>query len=74
MKIGFKPTTADPSVFINNWGLIIMLYVDDIIIFGKKEGEINAVKKELKEFHSMTDAGLMKKLLGIHFTWESRSI
>lgn len=39
MKIGFKPTTADPSVFINNRGLFIALYVGDIIIFGKEEGE-----------------------------------
>ena len=44
------------------------------LIFGKEEGEINAVKKELKKFHPMTDAGLVKKLLGICFTWGSRSI
>lgn len=35
MKIGFKPITADPSVFVNDRGLIIALYVDDLIIFGK---------------------------------------
>ena len=34
MKIGFRPTTADLSVFINNQGLIIALYMDDIVIFG----------------------------------------
>lgn len=74
MKIGFKSTTADPSIFINNKRLIIALYMDDIIIFSKKKGEINTVKKKLKKFHPMTNAGLMKKLLGIHFTWGIRSI
>ena len=68
MKIGFKPTTADPSIFINNQGLIITLYMDNIIIFGKEEGKINTVKKKLKKFHPMTNAGLVKKLLGICFT------
>lgn len=74
MKIGFKPATADPSVFINGRGLIIALYVDDIIIFGKDPAEIDAVKKKLKDFHPMTDGGLVKKLLGIRFTWGDKSV
>ena len=69
MKIGFRPTMADPSVFINNQGLIIVLYVDDVVIFRHKEKEISKVKKKLKEFHPMTDSGIVNKLLGIHFTW-----
>jgi transposase InsO family protein len=74
-KIGFKPITADPSVFINGRGLIIGLYVDDIIIFGKHEHGIEAVKQKLKEFHPMTDSGRVQKLLGIRFTWgRDRSI
>ena len=74
MKIGFKPTTADPSVFINGRGLIIALYVDDIVIFGREEKEIEMVKKKLKEFHPMTDSGQVDKLLGIRFTWGDGSI
>lgn len=34
MEIGFQPMTVDLSVFINNQGLIIALYVDDIVVFG----------------------------------------
>ena len=75
MEIGFQPTTADPSVFINNRGLIIALYVDDIVVFGREEKEIDVVKKKLKEFHPMTDSGQVDKLLGIRFTWgKDRSI
>ena len=74
MKIGFKPITADPSIFINDRGLIIALYVDDIIIFSKEVKEIDTVKQKLKKFHPMTDSGLVKKLLGIRFTWRNGSI
>ncbi|ODM15243.1 hypothetical protein SI65_09184 [Aspergillus cristatus] len=74
-KIGFKPITADPSVFINGRGLIIAVYVDDIVIFGKDAKDIDVVKQKLKEFHPMTDSGLVRKLLGIRFTWgRDRSI
>jgi hypothetical protein len=69
MKNGFQPITADPSVFTNNRGLIIALYVDDIVIFGKDLNEIDVVKRKLKEFHPMTDSGLVKKLLGVRFNW-----
>ena len=49
MKIGFRPTTADQSVVINNQGLIIALYVDYVVVFGRKEEGMNGVKKKLKE-------------------------
>ena len=69
MKIGFRPMTADLSMFINNQGLIIVLYVDNMVIFRCEEKEISEVKKKLKEFHLMMDSGLVNKLLGICFTW-----
>ena len=70
MSLGFRPITADPSVFINGRGVIIALYVDDIIIFGKEgSSEIEAIKEKLKRFHPMTDSGLVTKLLGIRFNW-----
>ena len=69
MKIGFRPTTADLSMFINNQGLIIVLYMDDVVIFRCEEKEISKIKKKLKEFHSMTDSSIVNKLLGICFTW-----
>ena len=73
-KIGFSSITADPSIFTNNRRLIIALYVDDIIIFGKNEAEIEAVKKKLKTFHPMTDGGLVEKLLGIRFSWGKSAV
>lgn len=73
-KLGFKPTTADTSVFINGRGLIIAVYVDDIIIFGKNVKDIETVKTKLKELHPMTDSGPVKKLLGMRFTWQDNGI
>src|SRR5699024_5195433 len=71
---GFKSTTADPSVFINARGLIIAVYVDDILILGKDTREIDEIKRKLKDFHPMTDSGLVRKLLGIRFTWRDGSV
>ena len=68
-KIGFKCSTADPSIFINDRGIMVALYVDDILIFGKKEEEIEGIKRKLKGFHPMKDFGLAKKILGIHIIW-----
>ncbi|EED15089.1 conserved hypothetical protein [Talaromyces stipitatus ATCC 10500] len=50
--IGFKPSTADSSVFINERGVIIALYVDDILVF-----------EETQEISSNEDPGLAKKIL-----------
>lgn len=65
---------VDPSVFINHWGLIIVLYMDNIVISGREEKEISKVKKKFKEFHPITNSGLVNKLLGICFTWGWESI
>jgi hypothetical protein len=67
--IGFKPSTADSSVFINERGVIIALYVDDTLVFGKATKDIDWTKRKLKRFHPMKDSGLAKKILGNRITW-----
>jgi transposase InsO family protein len=66
---GFRQSTADPGVFINDRGIIIAVYVDDILIFGKNTRDIKATKVLLKEFHPMKDSGRVSKILGIRVTW-----
>jgi hypothetical protein len=68
-SISFQQSTADPGVFINNRGVIIALYVDDILIFSKDIKDINTTKAKLKRFHPMKDLGLAQKILGIRITW-----
>ena len=48
--------------------------MDDLLILGKGLTEIDAIKKKLKEFHPMTDSGLVSKLLGIQFKWGKNSV
>jgi hypothetical protein len=73
-SIGFKASTADPSVFVNDRGLIIALYVDDILIFGKDSRNIGPTKRRLMEWHPMKDSGLATKILGIRITWSNGSV
>ena len=64
--MGFDPIYADASIFINKRGIIIGLYVDDLLIFAKNESEIVQIKNEIKKVHIMKDLGEVKKILGIH--------
>ena len=68
-SMGFKATSADPSVFIDKRGTIIALYVDDLLVFGKDEQVITPIKKKLNNFHPMKDSGLTTKILSIHISW-----
>ena len=64
--LGFDSIHADASIFINKRGIIIGLYVDDLLIFAKNESEIIQAKNEIKKVHVMKDLGEVKKILGIH--------
>ena len=65
LSMGFKQSTADSSVFIDENRIIIALYVDDMLVMGRSDDEIKRVKSGLKEFHPMKDYGLATKILGI---------
>ena len=66
---GFRQSTADPGVFINDHGVIIALYVDDVLVFAKDLKAIQMTKDMLKSVHTMKDGGLVTKILGIRITW-----
>ena len=72
-SFGFLPTTAEPSIFIDQRSVIIALYVDDLLIFTKDKSDIKRVKKLIKKTHSMKNIGEVLKVLGIHVTRESNS-
>jgi hypothetical protein len=73
-SIGFRQSTADPGVFINDRGVIIALYVDDILIFGRDTRDIESTKDKLKGFNPMKDLGPANKILGIRITQTRDSI
>jgi hypothetical protein len=65
-EIGLQPIPADPSVFINNTGsIIVALYVDDLLLFAREEEELLKVKRALTDRFDIKDLGEVKHILGI---------
>ena len=65
-SIGFDQLYSDPCVYINKTTeIIIAMWVDDLIIFGKDMASINALKAQLNEEYEMKDIGELKYFLGI---------
>jgi hypothetical protein len=65
-SIGFEQTYSDPCVYINKeTDIIIAMWVDDLIIFGKDMASINDLKAQLNEEYEMKDLGELKYFLGI---------
>ncbi|MCO5553375.1 hypothetical protein L7F22_006896 [Adiantum nelumboides] len=67
-SIGFSKSYSDSNVYVlrqDNFIVIIILYVDDLIITGGNEDQIHHTKEQLKSEFEMTDLGLMHFCLGI---------
>src|SRR5579859_6527020 len=65
-SIGFDQTYSDPCVYINKTtDIIIAMWVDDFIIFGKNMASINSLKAQLNKEYEMKDLGELKHFLGI---------
>jgi len=71
LKLGFTRTKSEPCVYCKrdnkgNISCILAIYVDDIIISGKKN-EINYVKSEIKNIFDLSDIGPVDFIIGIKF-------
>lgn len=56
-------------VFSNN--ILLILYVDDIVLFGKSSADIDNGIKLLKSKFDLKVLGKTKKLLGVNFTYDN---
>ena len=45
--------------------MLVGVYVDDLVITGTKEAEVEALKEEMKATFQMNDLGLLSFYLGI---------
>lgn len=65
--LSFAQSTADPNLYLHPNGLIVLLYVDDILIAYRKENTASAnwVKKSLGLKFKITDLGPAQLFLGI---------
>lgn len=66
-KLGFRVSKFDPCVFIHKQHqLIVAVWVDDLLIFGKYEKTINWFRNIMKDIFEMTDEGKCDYYLGMH--------
>ena len=68
VSIGFRMSAADHSLYVreNETGIVIVcIYVDDLIVGGDNEDEVEHVKTQLKQEFDMKDLGELRYFLGI---------
>jgi hypothetical protein len=61
---GFKPSDIDPCLFTKA-STILVLYVDDAVLFGPSKSEIDDIVKSLKADFNLTDDGDLRDYLGV---------
>jgi hypothetical protein len=64
-SIGYHPIEADPCVFINATGSIILAYVDDLVMITRTKAEMAALKAQLFSKFKCHDLGPIACYLGI---------
>jgi Reverse transcriptase (RNA-dependent DNA polymerase) len=65
LRMGFRACQADCSVFIHQNGVVIIVYVDDILLFGKDKQLVTSAKQELCNAYEMRDMGDLDTYLGM---------
>ena len=65
-RMGLRATTADPSVWVSkDRGLILALYVDDIVLIARDPQELRRIKTALAQVFKMKDLGEIQNVLGL---------
>lgn len=74
-SLDFVALTSDPCVFVNHTTrVIIVLYMDDMLIFGKLLKDVEAIKKLLRKEFQVNDLGEARYILGIRIHQEPEKI
>ena len=64
-RLGFRPTTADPSVWTRGRDLILVIYVDDVLLIARDSHELRTLKNDLSKAFKMKDLGEVQDVLGL---------
>ena len=68
-SLNFKPLESDPSIYYSpTRGVILAVYVDDILIFGPNKSACDEVFNLLRKQFKMQDLGYPKTFLGLNIT------
>lgn len=77
-QTGFRKCTVEHGVYIkvisNSDVLLLCLYVDDLVITGSNETEIEKLKLNLKSEFEMSDLGELAYFLGIEFLQTKKGV
>ena len=65
MEIGFASSTADPCVYNLDYGAVLLLYVDDIMLSGSDDEKVLQLIEKLKDRFETVDLGDATFLLGM---------
>ncbi|CAA0812904.1 cysteine-rich RLK (RECEPTOR-like protein kinase) 8 [Striga hermonthica] len=68
VTLGFTRCATEHALYTRRWGkeeLVVGVYVDDLIITGAREGDINGFKREMAARFRMSDLGQLSYYLGI---------
>jgi len=68
MENNFSRLKLDHNVYINTQGMIIAVYVNDLLIFAKDEKVFHWLKNILCNKFSMTNLGEMEFIVGFQVT------
>ena len=49
-------SSADESLYLNNDGVYLLIYIDDLLLVGEK-AKVDCIKKKLTKIYEMTDLG-----------------
>jgi hypothetical protein len=67
LSIGFTQSAMDPNLYLKE-GILLLLYVDDILIAHHGKGAVDDVKKQLMGKYKMSDLGPIRRFLGIEIS------
>jgi transposase InsO family protein len=65
LQMSFRACYADNSVFVHENGVVIIVYVDDMLLFGKDKQLVATTKRQLNDAYEMRDMGDLDTYLGL---------
>jgi Reverse transcriptase (RNA-dependent DNA polymerase) len=77
LKIDFAKNSADSYIFVKhsqNFTIIILIYVDDVILTGNNNEEIEKVKKYLKRKFDIKDLRQLSYLIEVEIATSSKGL
>ncbi len=63
---GYKVCQSDPCVYTKDSNMVVLVYVDDMLIFSRSMKQIEIFMRSLDNEYDYTDEGDIKSYLGIN--------